>query len=514
MANDPQLSVIAGRLVTMNGSVIDDGRLFLKGDRIEAVRGTGEMAPAGYEKAMNIVAGGTVYPGLIDLHGHLAYNVLSPWRVPKPYENRSQWMGSPDYKSEVSGPMGLLLKSGTAARAAALVRYVEVKALVGGATTVQGLRSRFGMGESLYRGLVRNVEAPDVPGLPEAGSTIGDLKEADVPKLEAWLKRSGPHFFHLAEGIDEKAHAQYKLLADHQLLRSNLVCIHCVGLSSVDHQALHTAGTRTVWSPLSNLLLYGRTLNVSDLSAPFALGCDWSPSGSRNLLQELKVAWLVARAQGNELPYEAFTQAVTSSAAKVTMWDSELGTLTTGKLADLLVLESRYADPFENLVRATERDVRGVFLDGVARYGDIDLMQQAQPDVTVLEQLVVGGRTRALHLTQAGSPLAGISLAQATVVLRKALADLTQAPLIPLWSTDAEAAVPEASVELDMQPEVEGGVEEAASFATKPIKVNIELDPLTVVDDPGYFDFFDSQINLPSELKGPDGLRSFYRSPA
>jgi len=514
MASEPQLSVLTGSLVTMNGAVIDDGRLFLNGNRIEAVRSAGEMAPAGYENAVNIVAGGTVYPGLIDLHGHLAYNVLPPWRVPKQYENRAQWMSSPDYKREVSGPMGLLLPSGAAARAAALVRYVEVKAMVGGATTVQGLRSRFGIGNGLYQGLIRNVEAPDAPGLPEAGSTIGDLKETDAPKLEASLKRSGPHFLHLAEGLDEKAHAQYELLAGHQLLRPNLVCIHCVGLHSGDHQALRAAGTRTVWSPLSNLLLYGRTLNVCDLSAPFALGCDWSPSGSRNLLQEMKVAWLVARAQGKVLPYEALAQAVTINAAKVTMWDSQTGTLTTGKLADLLVLESRHADPFENLVRATERDIRGVVIDGVARYGDIDLMQQAEPHFPTLEQLVVGGRKRGLHLTQAGSPLERLSLAQATEVLRTALADLTQAPMISLWTTDAEAAFPGASVELDMQPAEDGGVEKMAKFATKPIKVNIELDPLTVVDDPGYFDFFESQINLPEELKGADGLSSFYRYPA
>ncbi len=50
-----------------------------------------------------------------------------------------------------------------------------------------------------------------------------------------------------------------------------------------------------VWSPLSNLLLYGGTARVEAAKAAgvtIGLGSDWSPSGSKNLLGELKVAWL------------------------------------------------------------------------------------------------------------------------------------------------------------------------------------------------------------------------------
>ena len=51
-----------------------------------------------------------------------------------------------------------------------------------------------------------------------------------------------------------------------------------------------------VWSPLSNLLLYGGTADVKSARAagvPVALGSDWSPSGSKNLLNELKIAKIV-----------------------------------------------------------------------------------------------------------------------------------------------------------------------------------------------------------------------------
>jgi cytosine/adenosine deaminase-related metal-dependent hydrolase len=51
-------------------------------------------------------------------------------------------------------------------------------------------------------------------------------------------------------------------------------------------------GAKLVWSPLSNLLLYGQTALVYDAlkaGVLVLLGTDWSPSGSRHLLDELNI---------------------------------------------------------------------------------------------------------------------------------------------------------------------------------------------------------------------------------
>ena len=53
-----------------------------------------------------------------------------------------------------------------------------------------------------------------------------------------------------------------------------------------------------IWSPLSNLLLYGGTAHVDaarEAGVTIGLGSDWSPTGSKNLLGELKVAWLYSQ---------------------------------------------------------------------------------------------------------------------------------------------------------------------------------------------------------------------------
>ena len=74
-----------------------------------------------------------------------------------------------------------------------------------------------------------------------------------------------------------------------------------VALERRDFDVLAEAGAAMVWSPLSNLLLYGKTANVAAAKAAgvrIALGPDWSPSGSKNVLGELKVAHLQAQADG------------------------------------------------------------------------------------------------------------------------------------------------------------------------------------------------------------------------
>ena len=48
--------------------------------------------------------GGTLFPGLIELHNHLSYNALPLWSpVPKLFQHRGQWPGHPDYRQSSAG---------------------------------------------------------------------------------------------------------------------------------------------------------------------------------------------------------------------------------------------------------------------------------------------------------------------------------------------------------------------------------------------------------------------------
>ena len=99
-----------------------------------------------------------------------------------------------------------------------------------------------------------------------------------------------------------------------------------------------------MWSPLSNYLLYGGSADVAAAKAAgllIGLGSDWSPSGSKNLLGELKVARLVSDSLGHIFTDRELVALVTTNPARILKWHAELGSIEQGKRADLLVLAGK-----------------------------------------------------------------------------------------------------------------------------------------------------------------------------
>ena len=130
---------VEGRLVTMDAqsTVIPSGVLYIEGDTIVDVRNSSDPAPAGFTKQMIIKSGGTVYPGLIELHNHLSYNIVPTWIVPKLFLHRGQWRYHGDYKKKMTGPLKVL--GGIDGYLQAIVRFVECRLLFSGITSSQGI---------------------------------------------------------------------------------------------------------------------------------------------------------------------------------------------------------------------------------------------------------------------------------------------------------------------------------------------------------------------------------------
>jgi hypothetical protein len=183
----PRLA-LAGRLVAMDDSftVRKHAVVYLAEGRIVAVQDAVQKAPPGFEGVDVVETGGTLFPGLIELHNHLSYNALPMWaKVPKLFAHRGQWPDHKDYRRLISGPMTVVGEhrdaEGKAGLLPALVRYVECKCLLGGVTTSQGVKLASNGGiQRFYRGIVRNVEQTDDPDLPEAQGRIPDVDAKDA----------------------------------------------------------------------------------------------------------------------------------------------------------------------------------------------------------------------------------------------------------------------------------------------------------------------------------------------
>ena len=138
-----------GRVVTMDDAftVMPDGIVYIDQGSIVAVQDRAQTAPAGFAGVPVVETGGTIFPGLIELHNHLSYNALPLWSpVPKRFEHRDQWSDHKDYRPMISGPMTVIGEyrdaTGQPALLPPLVRYVECKCLLGGVTTSQGVDAR------------------------------------------------------------------------------------------------------------------------------------------------------------------------------------------------------------------------------------------------------------------------------------------------------------------------------------------------------------------------------------
>ena len=470
---------LRGRIATMDeaGSVIDSGVVHVQGNEIVGVGHASEPPPPGFQ-GVTLDTGGTIYPGLIDLHNHPSYNVLPMWSIAHRFGNRDHVAGSVDYSRHVSRPMQILLQ--LADLHPAIVRYVECKCLLGGVTTANvGIRRTYG-------DVVRNFERPVDPALPRAATRITDLRASEAREFQKTLDQSSSLLLHLADGVD--AAARRHLLAlrlgddDEWAITDALAAIHCTALERADFDVLARRGASMIWSPLADMVRYGSTADVQSAKRAgvlMGIGPDWSIWGSKNLLAELKVARLVSEKLDGVFSPQELVAMATINAARILKWDRALGSIEVGKRADLLVVAGQGEDPYGHLLDADEAAISLVVIDGVRRWGRPDLLPEAEGT----ELVSVGGEPRVLNLS--GDSTGAMPLAEA--------ADRV---------ADALGRLPELAT-----ARADGKLQKGAEISADGIEP-IELDRLTVVDDPGYFDRLDAQLNLPEYVK--TGLPPLY----
>ena len=367
---------LRGCALTPSGPVEDGFVVIGTGHHIEAVQAQRPQGVRIHE------TDGVILPGMIDLHGHPEFNVFAAWEPPKLFTNRYVWRGSPIYQALVRDTQNRLLAAGLGD---AQLRYAEIRALVSGVTAIQGASGR---NRSTEEALVRNVDLR-IFGQHRARSMI-DLpapSSRDADKLRKIVTDIGngevdAFYLHLAEGQadNERSRNEFGRLVDsYQGLTHATVIIHGCALTRDELGQVKDAGAKLVWSPQSNLRLYGQTTPAADaleLGIPVGLGADWLPSGSTSLLAELKVAARTLVRQGGPLPPRRLVEMVTSTAADIAGLAGQLGSLEAGRPADVVVLERRREDPYESVVAADPSWVQLVMVDGDLAYGRADWLAE------------------------------------------------------------------------------------------------------------------------------------------
>ena len=496
--------VLKGRVVTMESenSVMNQGNVLVRDGMIEAVWSSSSSIPvnADLTNAEIIETNGTIYPGLIDLHNHVHYNHIPLWDFnvhlsesqrsdEGGYTNRYQWGNNYDYGPSITWMKNNIQQNSRWGMASEQMKYAEVQAVAGGVTAIQGSP---GSGTSAWDSmLARNVELYNfgqdgISTCAVCGAADDDysgshlISQNQSGSLNAW-------FVHLAEGVDSSSKSEFDALWNKGLIMDETVVIHGTALDRSQFDKMATVGADLVWSPISNLLLYGNTTNVRAADAAgltISLAPDWGPSGSKNNLHELKVAdlWNQEVMDSYFTDYELAAM-VTSNPAKAANWDSFVGQLKAGMYADIVVMDTFHDDPYRNLIEAIDADVRLTVVQGKAVFGDTDIMTAINQDDW--EPITGGGVSKAVDVTSMsevdGSQTWESIESGMAMAMRNDVADIRQhwsAPDNVAWETDAD-------VQAYLDTEFDG--KNAANTGVSQLK-SMTVDPIFTTGDERYFD--------------------------
>ncbi len=380
--------VIAGQVAPMVGDVPAEprrGRVWMRDDAIVDVT-VGDRRVGGFAGAPEVDVGDSyVLPGFIDMHNHLAYNALPLWSEPsraEPWLHNKHWTQADTYTESITEPAWTYAK----ACPEALLGYVQVREMAGGATAAQGWPSS----NRGYRTVMRNVDDERAGRDGKAGADLiytsvvtktGEALATSVRRME----QGAGFIYHCAEGQQgSRVRSDFTDLQRADGLLPTFIGVHCCAVSPEEWlQWSEPNAGGVVWSPLSNIVLYRDTTRIDDARARgvlVCLGSDWGPSGTRNLLGEMKVARVAARWLGCSLTDRDIVQMVTANPGHLLerCWGRPTGRLVPGGFADVTVVRGHgRGDPWRRIVAATELHVELVVVGGVPRYGDRDLMLAA-----------------------------------------------------------------------------------------------------------------------------------------
>ncbi len=398
---------ILGTIVTPTGPIA--GEVVVKDDKIVCV----DVSCASHADAAGatvIDTKGIVFPGLIDAHNHVLYNVFdqSDWSPPggKLYNDSNAWQGDPTYtafKRDKYNPMTGSVATGGGDLECEMNKYSEVKALVAGTTSMVGHNGE----QNCYQSVIRSLGYNDSDFGGDDGVTTNTLGVGSLPSLDAgsWTA-SNAYVIHVAEGkVGSTIFNEFKTLEDKGFLAAKTVIVHGTALGEPEFKKMAAVGAKLVWSPKSNVVLYGSTTNIPVARAQgieIALAPDWSLSGSINLLDELRYASAYDKANwGGILPSKELVEMVTSKPAKILGIDKWVGSIAVGKYADLMVIGGDSTKPYDALLAVTPRDVRMTMVNGRILYGD-EVLQKAAP-TTPCEGIPVCGRPKFVCVAEAAS---------------------------------------------------------------------------------------------------------------
>ena len=417
----PTHLLLKGNIVTPDGLILD-GWLDIAKGRILHIEREKPDIPGAQGDVQVLETNDLIFPGFIDLHNHPSFNIFPRWTPPRKFPNRYAWRDWQVYQQQLESKSRAL--SADPANFCDIDEYVEVKALIGGTTSIIGLGSNHMPGEAAsspdcLRGLVRNLDhytgfygpAMDHERIANSIGILPRDMDANTVTLRRKQIADGSLdllCIHIAEGLptDTESAQELDILDADGLLGPHTALIHSVGLSPSQLARVHRAGASIVWSPRSNFELYGQTANIDAAfreGVTISLAPDWSPTGSDNMWEEIQYARNVSDLRLDRMfTPRQLTEMASSVPARVAQIDDKVGTLAPGMLADFLLVKRQvkdqpdgpHMDIYSALLDNPITAIDLVVIDGIPVYGDPAMLKSLS---IATEPLKLCGTEKALN---------------------------------------------------------------------------------------------------------------------
>lgn len=325
---------------------------------------------------------GVVSPGLINTHDHITYVHNFPFTdTGERYEHRHDWRRGLNGHTEIDYNGGATSNE---------IRYGELRFVMSGATSVNGSGAATGFLRNLDRSAQEGLGQPPVHyetfSLGDANGTQLESGCA-YPNIDTEASIAGDDSYtpHISEGIDAYALNEFVCTSSsddggQDLLEPQSAYIHGVGLHPMQYAQMATEGTSLIWSPRTNIALYGDTAQITvaaRVGVRIALGTDWIPSGSMNMQRELKCADDFSRVYLNGFfDDRELWRMVTIYAAEVLAMDDAIGILEPGLVADIAIFDGSTNTDHRAVIDAQPQDVTLVIRGGKVLYGDDALVTE------------------------------------------------------------------------------------------------------------------------------------------
>lgn len=313
-------------------------------------------------------------PGLVNAHGHSAMSLLRGYAddlALRPWLEKHIWPAEARHVSEefvgdgTRLAMAEMIASGTTCFAdmyffdeaiAEAVRDAGMRCQIG--FTVLDFPTAYGKGadDYIHKGLRLNDKYSghsliNVACAPHAPYSVSDsamqiistyANELDLPIHIHCHETAGE----VSESIDQYGCRPLQRLRDLGLLLPQTQLVHMTQINHEDIQMVQDHNCHVVHCPESNLKLASGFCPVGqlmDAGINVALGTDGAASNNDlDLFGELKTAALLAKAVSGDpcaLNAHAALRMATINGAKALGWDHEIGSLESGKSADIIAVK-------------------------------------------------------------------------------------------------------------------------------------------------------------------------------